>query len=492
MVLLVAEPDIPAAAPRFVVMLLEQTPSEPKPAVRPPPADLERSAAETAHPEPSEPSDPKPAVFAGSAFGSDAPVLALRPATGALGEPRIVRRGIGAGQASAPHVAGVRPVVGQQGLSLSRPPSRPEGLPPGGLARPLELTPSGLDSRSPDAANAASFFPARRGLGAENAGGGGYATNGSSGAGTPNGAYRSLMRRIAEGITESTTNRELDIVFIVDTTESMVDNVRGVQAYVDEFVNTLTRDGRKPRFALVTFSDAHAERPKVRGFTDEPREFRQWFHQARFAGGGDIAESGLDAVVAALERLKFRNRAHRRFVFLSDAPFHDRDYDTQSDYTLDETIALLRSRNVVLDAVGLDFLPVKQLAWGTQGRWSAIPGNGYLEQIALPLPVRANAALGVVSVSDEDFQDEVLVFLRPPGTPQWVELRWRVLGPRGNRVAGEFSERREIAPGEDRLVFHPALDARWLRAAGGHYTAIYRLTSSDGRTSVLRRVIESR
>jgi hypothetical protein len=298
------------------------------------------------------------------------------------------------------------------------------------------------------------------------------------------------MHRLARGITEYSTRKKVDVVFVVDTTASMEDNVRGVRAYMDDFVDLLTWERRKPKFGLVTFSDVVRQPPKVRGLTSKSIDLRNWLHRTEFTGGGDLAESGLDGVMAAVERLDFRRDAHKRIIFVSDGPFHDRDHDGQSRYTLDEVIATLNAKDIHVDSVSLEHLPMQQLAWGTGGRWIRIPGNGYLEQVALPVPVRSNAALGVLSTRDGRTRDELYVFADATSPSEWVELRWRVLGPRGDRVRGEFVERAGFDG--SRVTFRPAFDPLWFRKSPGYYTVIYRVTNSNGQSSVLRRVIDYR
>lgn len=364
------------------------------------------------------------------------------------------------------------------------------GVPVGKEVVPVKLPEGSLSGDSPQVGREPTLSASRRGLGAENAPRGGF--GGDERTGGRHTAYRSLMETLARGVLATTSSPELDVVFVVDATESMVDNVRGVQAYVDEFVGTLLRDRRDVRFGLVTFSDVVNESPKVQGMTDDVREVRNWFSRVRFEGGGELIESGLDAVVKAMEELTFRKRAQVYFLFISDAPFHDRDFDGQSRYTLDEVIATLKSRRILLDAVGIDYLPVKQLAWGTGGRWLAIPGSGYLEDFLPPLPVRSNAALGVLTLKGNAGEDEVLVFCRGSRRPSWIELRWRVLNPRGERVGKEVVERQTLPPDADRITFRPTFDVLSFRGNPGYYTVIYRIGDSLGNSSVLRRVMEYR
>ena len=118
-------------------------------------------------------------------------------------------------------------------------------------------------------------------------------------------------------------------------------------------------------FGLVTFADVTEKKPKVQGVTTDHGKFKNWFYKIKFEGGGDLAESGLDALMAALHRVKFRRNTQRVFVLVSDGAFHDADYDGRSEYSQDEVIETLQHQGIRVDVIGLNFLPIKQLAWAT-------------------------------------------------------------------------------------------------------------------------------
>jgi hypothetical protein len=483
----IVTPAMRDATVEFVVTIEHWLPPS-RPAT---PKKTPASASEPSPPQSQEkPSPPKPAILATTFAGTPAQI-----GTRDTHEPTMPPRPLDSEGRDAIAIRSVSVDAGQRGV--------PRGgltptfsalvrdVPVGREVVPVKLPEGTLSDDSPRVGREPTLSAARRGLGAENAASGSYGQGGGGAAGIHT-AYRSLMQTIARGVLTATSLKELDIVFVVDATESMVDNVRGVQAYVDEFVDTLLRDGRDARFGLVTFSDTVKERPKARGMTDESLDLRNWFSRVKFEGGGELTESGLDAVMEAADGFKFRKKAQVYFIFISDAPFHDRDFDGQSVYTLDEVIAVLKSRRIIVDAVGVDYLTVKQLAWGTGGRWLAIPGSGYLEDFLPPLPVRSNAALGVLSTSRNAAQDEVLVFCRGSNRPAWVELRWRVLSPRGERIGKETIERVTLSADADRATFRPDFDLLSFRGNPGYYTVIYRIVDSQGKTSVLRRMLEYR
>ncbi len=303
--------------------------------------------------------------------------------------------------------------------------------------------------------------------------------------------YRGVMRKLAEGIVQSTEAEKLDIVLIVDTTGSMEDNVRGVRAYADQFARILQLNKRDAHFGLVTFTDASHDPPKTMGMTDNAVDLRNWLNKAKFTGGGGLAESGLEAVMAALNEFRYRDGAKKRFIFISDGPFHDRDYNGASDLTMDAVIETLKQRRVTLDSVSIDFLLSKQIAWGTGGQWTRIPGKGHLEQFIQPLPVQSNAALGVLSTKAGSASDEIYIFVPPDQEIQWYQLTWRLLNPRGEKIQGEFTDRRS-AVGQRKIVFKPEFDPEWFSGLPGAYTAIYRVTDSAGNSSALRRIMDYR
>ena len=172
---------------------------------------------------------------------------------------------------------------------------------------------------------------------------------GNSGGSIPSGTsagdnYIQMMTEIARSLTDTATVQEVDLVFIIDKTGSMEDNVRGIRAYIDLFFEHFARAGHDAAFGLVTFADVTEKKPKVQGVTTDHGKFKNWLYKIKFEGGGDLAESGLDALMAALHRIKFRRNTQRFFVLASDGTFHDADYDGRSEYSQDGVIETLQPR----------------------------------------------------------------------------------------------------------------------------------------------------
>ena len=320
---------------------------------------------------------------------------------------------------------------------------------------------------------------------------------GNSGGSIPSGTsagdnYIQMMTEIARNLTDAATVQEVDLVFIIDKTGSMEDNVRGIRAYIDLFFEHFARAGHDAAFGLVTFADAMTKKPKVQGVTTDHGKFKNWLYKIKFEGGGDLAESGLDALMAALHRIKFRGNTQRFFVLASDGAFHDADYDGRSEYSQDGVIETLQQQGVRVDVIGLNFLPIKQLAWATGGTWRAIPGRGYLEHIPRTLTAKMLSELGVLGFNEDGLEgDELVVYLRRDARPKWIEITWKVLNPLGERCYGPFSERLDIPnDGSEVVRFTPIIDVNQFRTTAGTYTIIYHIENNIGHRSILRRTLE--
>ena len=313
---------------------------------------------------------------------------------------------------------------------------------------------------------------------------GGGSTSGGGGVG---GVFVYMMKDIANTIAEATTTKKVDIIFVLDETASMVDNIRGIRAYVDFLFETMAREGRDATFGLVTFTD----KTKKYGRTDDLGTFKNWLFKIGVDGGGDIAEAGLDALMTAVKETKFRRGAQRFVVLASDGAFHDADYNGRSPYSLDEVIETLQKERVRVDVIGIDYLPIRQIALATGGTWRAIPGRGYLEYVPpLTLTVKLFSKLGTLGFGNGRVDDKITVYINNPPRPKQLTLTWKVLNPLGERCYGPLTETKTIPDdGSTQVELTPAINTEVFRAMQGDYTIIYRLENEHGHRSILRRML---
>ena len=370
-------------------------------------------------------------------------------------------------------------------------PSTPERdyAAPQGETEPIALdTNDALSDSSPTVNAPKIHYGSRRGdalqaTGMGNTWGGGGAAGGAN----VGGVFVQMMKDIARTLADATITQKVDVVFVLDETESMRDNIRGIRAYVDFLFEAFDREGRDATFGLVTFTDS----TRKFGQTDDLGTFKNWLFGIGVDGGGDIAEAGLDALMTAVKGMKFRKGAQRFILLASDAAFHDADYDGRSDYSLDQVIETLQNQQTRVDVIGLDYLPIRQIALATGGTWRAIPGRGYLEYIPpLTLTVKLFSQLGTLNLGTGQIDDKITVFINNPPRPKRLTLTWKVLNPLGERVYGPVTEEKNIPDDTSTQVeLTPELNAELFQTIPGVYTIIYRLENEHGHQSILRRTL---
>ncbi len=301
--------------------------------------------------------------------------------------------------------------------------------------------------------------------------------------------YADILPIIANGIIKRISRDKVDIIFIIDTTGSMEDNVLGVKQYIYNFLNPLKEKKIDVNLGLVEFSDISSRKEKVYGLTDDPEKFKKWLDKTVFYGGGDLPESGYEAIITALEKIKFRKSAQRIFIFISDSPQHDLDYDGKSRYTLDRIISKLIDENVSVDVIGIDDLTLKQLARGTGGQWKPIPGGDPRIDIPQSSVQKIFSKLTVSSIPDL-LEDKVIV-LFDDVVPDWVDLTYKVLDPNGLKVIGALTYRKEVTNKSERKIEIPVtINISVIKNITGVYTLIYRTKDSYGNQNILRQTFE--
>ena len=368
------------------------------------------------------------------------------------------------------------------------PTSETEYVAPQGETKPIALgTNDTLNSNSPTINAPKIHYGSRRGdalqaTAMSNSWGGGSSAGGSVG-----GVFVQMMKDVARTLADATTMQKVDVIFVLDETESMRDNIRGIRAYVDFLFDAFAREGRDATFGLVTFTD------NVRriGHTDDLGAFKNWLFHIGVDGGGDIAEAGLDAIMTVVQEMEFRKGAQRFIVLASDAAFHDADYDGRSAYSLDQVIEALQNERIRVDVIGLDYLPIRQIGLATGGTWRAIPGRGYLEYIPpLTLTVKLFSKLGTLKLESERIDDKITVYINNPPRPKQLALTWKVLNPLGEKVYGPITEEKIIPnDGSTEVELTPNINTELFQRMPGVYTFIYRLENEHGHQSILRRTL---
>ncbi len=134
--------------------------------------------------------------------------------------------------------------------------------------------------------------------------------------------------------------RPVDIVFVMDVTESMQPYIDAVKQNVIAFAQDLQSNSRDYRLGLVTFEDYVVSKypdcncPYRNTMTSDVKVFTDWVGSLHAGGGGDIPEDQLDALAYA-STFPFRPEAEGIIIIVTDAPPHH-DGDGSSDTAHDQ------------------------------------------------------------------------------------------------------------------------------------------------------------
>jgi len=151
--------------------------------------------------------------------------------------------------------------------------------------------------------------------------------------------------------------RPVDIVFVMDVTESMQPYIDAVKQNVIAFAQDLQANSRDYRLGLVTFEDyVVSAYPDCNcayrnSFTSDVKQFSDWVGSLHAGGGGDIPEDQLDALAYAA-KFPFRPEAEGIIIIVTDAPPHH-DGDGSADTAHDQAFWDHHTRGVqVTDLTG--------------------------------------------------------------------------------------------------------------------------------------------
>ena len=182
-------------------------------------------------------------------------------------------------------------------------------------------------------------------------------------------------KRIKEfTVTKDTTGGigAADIIFVLDVTGSMGDEINAVKEHIIEFADSLSYRGIDYQLGMVTFLD---KIENVYPFTNDVQEFQriaslQWAH-----GGGDRAENSLDALMTA-SNYPFRPNANRIAIWITDADYHENNAITSLNKQ--RVINSLLTHEITVHAIGREQFKsyfYDPIITSTGGEYYNIDGN---------------------------------------------------------------------------------------------------------------------
>ena len=175
------------------------------------------------------------------------------------------------------------------------------------------------------------------------------------------------MGEALEGIAESIADGEIedavDLVFLLDISGSMIDNIRAVGRQLNQMVTVFEEKGIDFTLGIVIFRYLESD-TIIHPQTRDSEKFKRLLTTHVVAGMGD--ERAHNAIIKTIRRVDFREGVNRRFVLVTDE-------FTKGSYTLSEVLKQCFQNNITIDVIGINHTTHKALTTKTGGLWYPIP-----------------------------------------------------------------------------------------------------------------------
>ena len=193
---------------------------------------------------------------------------------------------------------------------------------------------------------------------------------------------------------QSPQARNVDLVFVIDTTGSMSDKIEGLLSTCTKFVDELSTLQLDYQVAVVAFGDltVPSDRIEVTAFTNKVENIKASLQNVpRFSGGGNDGESSLEALEKALA-LPFRSNTVKVVVLITDEPALQ-----SSQVTANNTIKRLTQREILVFVVSPPLEYYKNMAKQNGGQWYQVSANTDLTSLLEMFKQMASKVSRVVS-----------------------------------------------------------------------------------------------
>ena len=181
----------------------------------------------------------------------------------------------------------------------------------------------------------------------------------------PKTTFPQVMKKLAQEIVETSEGGPIDVVFVIDASGSMGDNIQAVVDHLKEMVDIYKASKIDYALGVTEFSASQGHnRINVFQLTKSFTAFKRTLQQIRTHRD----ENALDAVVQTVKELRFRPTSKRHFILVTDEPF-----TSIVGLNVANTIAHCREFGIYVNVLGLPLDEHLMLAAETGGKWHLIP-----------------------------------------------------------------------------------------------------------------------
>lgn len=181
----------------------------------------------------------------------------------------------------------------------------------------------------------------------------------------PHVSFPRLMKKLAQEIVETSEGGPIDVVFVIDASGSMQDNIKSVVEHLHEMVDVYKASKIDYALGVTEFWARKEENViKVVQLTKSYAKYKRTL-QAIYTHQD---ENALDAIVQTVKELRFRATSKRHFILVTDEPL-----TSLKGLKLKDAVAYCREFGIYVNVLGLPLEEHQALASETGGKWHLIP-----------------------------------------------------------------------------------------------------------------------